>query len=104
MAAVPNYSAVQDRAGENFFRIGTARRAKGTWNAAHMNRQTLENTFVGAALGVCTEGNRSGPLADQLSVSGLPVTMMVEPGETVSTVSLRINGGTPQIMPIKDAL
>ena len=28
MAAVPNYSAVQDRSGENFFRIGTARRAR----------------------------------------------------------------------------
>ena len=33
MAAVPNYSAVQDRSGENFFRVGTARRAKGTWTA-----------------------------------------------------------------------
>ena len=104
--AVPLHSAVKPTPEGDTYRIATAKRSgTGTWVVpAYQTREQIGMNYKAALLGVCTEGNRSGPHAGDLTAAGLKATISIEAGEEIDTLSIKILDGDPQIMAADEAL
>ena len=104
--AVPLHSAVKPTPEGDTYRIATAKRSgTGTWVVpTYQTREQIAMNYKAALMGVCTEGNRNGPHAGDLTAAGLRATISIEAGEEIDTLSLKILDGDPQIMAADEAL